>query len=58
MEFTPAFFDAASKAWLHNKRRVGASYVYRCIHVSEKGVPCKNRPWKLEDKCYFHLDRI
>ncbi len=55
MEFDAKFFDEASRAWMINKRRCGASYVYRCIHVSDKGIPCKNRPWKLENKCYFHL---
>ena len=58
MEFNTAFFDEASKAWLHNKRRVGASYVYRCIHICRDGKQCLNKPWKLEHKCYFHLDHI
>ena len=54
-EFTAEFFDEASKAWTANKRRVGASYVYRCIHIGKKGVQCKNVPWKREERCYFHL---
>jgi len=29
MEFTPAFFDEASAAWMMNKKRVGQMYVYR-----------------------------
>lgn len=53
--FDSAFFDEASAAWMANKRRVGASYVYRCIHIGRNGTPCKNKPWKLEDVCYFHL---
>jgi hypothetical protein len=37
-EFDKDFFDESSKAWLLNKRRYGASYIYIC------GKPkCKNR---------------
>lgn len=57
MEFDAVFFDEASKAWMRNKRRWGASYVYRCIHICRDGLPCKNRPWKREDVCYFHLSK-
>jgi hypothetical protein len=36
--FDSAFFDESSKAWMLNKRRYGASYIYIC------GKPkCKNR---------------
>ncbi len=37
-EFTQAFFEESSKAWMLNKKRYGASYAYVC------GKPkCKNR---------------
>ncbi len=55
MEFDAAFFDAASQAWLANKRRCGASYVYRCVHICSDGKKCINKPWKDKKVCYFHL---
>ena len=30
VEFSPEWFDISSQAWLANKKRVGASYVYVC----------------------------
>jgi hypothetical protein len=37
-EFTSNFFDESSKAWMLNKRRCGASYIYVC------GKPkCRNK---------------
>ena len=41
MEFTPAFFDSSSRAWLANKKRTGAVYKYKCA-VETCGRMCKN----------------
>ena len=45
MEFTPAFFDEASAAWMMNKKRVGQMYVYRPrapdVRVTAAAVPEK-----------------
>ena len=40
-EFSSAWFDSSSKAWLLNKRRKGQSYVYRCQHQHKNGNLCK-----------------
>ncbi len=53
-EFTSEFFDDASRAWLANKKRVGASYVYMCIHIKSNQTQCKNRVWKNSEFCYYH----
>ena len=48
-------FDAASKAWLQNKQSIGnGCYVYRCIAITQKGVPCKCKPMPDYDVCYIH----
>jgi hypothetical protein len=36
-------FDEASRAWMKNKQRRGASYYYLCGHVLANGIDtCKN----------------
>jgi hypothetical protein len=40
-EFTPEFFDEASKAWLQNKVRCGASYAYKCEYIHSNQKQCK-----------------
>ena len=40
-EFSPAWFDAASTAWLANKRRIGnGSYRYTCEHTFSQWRRC------------------
>ncbi len=53
-EFTSEFFDEASRAWLKNKKRVGASYIYVCIHIKSNQTQCKNRVWKNSNFCFYH----
>jgi hypothetical protein len=44
-EFSPAWFDASSAAWMANKRRVGGhsggTYIYVCEHIRSNGKPCR-----------------
>ena len=41
-EFTPAFFDESSKAWLENKVRIGQSYAYKCNYVHSNQKQCEH----------------
>jgi hypothetical protein len=48
-EFSPAWFDSCSRAWLANKKRVGHSYKYKC------GVDdCGKRPTSGWGNCSAH----
>ncbi len=49
MEFTPEFFNLSSRAWLANKKRVGASYVYKCAVEN-----CKSRVKRESLNCKHH----
>ena len=40
-EFTSAFFDQASKAWMANKVRVGCQNLYRCEFIHSNRQRCK-----------------
>ena len=53
-EFSPEWFDACSKAWMKNKKRMGASYVYVC---EKEG--CKNKVlMNHSDHCKWHAQQI
>jgi hypothetical protein len=56
-EFTPAFFDTATAAWLQNKKRAGHSYVYVCAHITRKGTRCKKTCHRESDKCWYHASQ-
>lgn len=48
-------FDAASEAWMQNKRAMGnGHYVYRCIAITKKGQPCKCKPLQNSTLCKIH----
>ena len=48
-------FDAASKAWMENKRKIpNGCYEYRCIAITKKGTGCKNKPMKDQKYCKVH----
>jgi hypothetical protein len=42
-EFSPAWFDEASAAWMANKRRAGkgTACLYVCEHIRTNGKPCR-----------------
>jgi hypothetical protein len=40
-EFSPAFFDASSKAWMENKVRQGYQVLYRCEFIHSNRKRCK-----------------
>ena len=48
MEFTPQFFDEASKAWRANKIRIGESFRYKRNAFKEK--PVEEKPLPKETK--------
>ena len=41
-EFSPAFFDASSKAWMENKVRQGYQILYRCSFIHSNRQRCKS----------------
>jgi hypothetical protein len=41
-EFTAEFFDESSKAWMENKKKIGASMVYKCDYRMSKTRMCNN----------------
>ena len=41
-EFTPAFFDASSKAWMENKVRQEYQVLYRCEFIHSNRQRCKS----------------
>jgi hypothetical protein len=48
-------FDAASKAWMQNKRKTtDGCYVYRCIATTKKNMPCKCKPLQGSKYCHIH----
>jgi hypothetical protein len=48
-EFSAAWFDSCSRAWLANKKRDGHSYKYKC------GVEnCGKRPASASQNCSAH----
>ena len=52
-EFTPEWFDACSHAWMLNKKRCGASYVYVCDKPK-----CKNKVFSSASTlCRFHAEK-
>jgi hypothetical protein len=54
-EFSPAWFDAASAAWLLNKRKIGSgSYRYRCEHAYSAWRTCNRDVYKTERFCRQH----
>lgn len=50
---SPINFDEASRAWMMNKKRVGASYKYVCGHRTINGGACQNVV-SANTKCYRH----
>ena len=40
-EFSPAFFDEASRAWMENKVRQGYQVLYRCTFTHVNQQRCK-----------------
>jgi hypothetical protein len=54
-EFTPAFFDESSAAWLANKRKcINCTYKYRCDQVTQTGKRCNRDVYKTESLCRQH----
>jgi hypothetical protein len=54
-EFTPAFFDESSRAWLANKRKcANCTYKYTCDHTYESGKRCGRTVYKTEALCRQH----
>jgi hypothetical protein len=49
-EFTPHYFEEASKAWMANKIRVGAMMMYRCSYAMSSKRQC---PKAAEPGCDF-----
>ncbi len=39
-EFTSAFFDESSKAWMENKVRMGHAYAYKCHYIHSNKKQC------------------
>ena len=58
-EFTPDFFDEASKAWRANKRKKGEAFIYQCQHEHKSGKLCKRDVhWhhgNIELICKYHF---
>jgi hypothetical protein len=56
VEFSPAWFDASSKAWMENKRRLKTNTVYKyiCQHEFESGKKCGRDVYKMNDLCRQH----
>jgi hypothetical protein len=50
-EFSPAWFDAASKEWMKNKRRVHSAYRYTCEQQFKSGKRCGRDVYKTESLC-------
>jgi hypothetical protein len=54
-EFTPAFFDESSRAWLANKRKcVNCTYKYTCDHTYQSGKRCARTVYKTGAFCRQH----
>ncbi len=52
-EFTAAFFDESSKAWMENKIRVGHSYAYKCEYIHSNKTRCEH-PATKDKYCKRH----
>ncbi len=51
-------FDAASLAWMANKKSIGnGSYKYVCIAITKRGVQCSNKPLKNKKYCHCHCKK-
>jgi len=61
-EFTHAFFDASSEAWLKNKIRKGPSMAYICSAFTRDGKQCKKASYMkspLSDHlCKQHINKM
>ena len=57
MEFTPAFFDEASAAWMKNKVKRGYMLYYICAADTRSGSTCK-RKVDGAHRCKQHSDVI
>jgi hypothetical protein len=59
-EFTPEFFDDASKEWMKNKRKTSSGfYIYTCDYRFKHGKRCGRDCYKDNDLCrqhYFNKD--
>ncbi len=55
-EFSSAWFDASSKAWMANKRRLKSNtyYKYICQHEFESGKKCGRDVYKDTTLCRQH----
>jgi hypothetical protein len=59
-EFSPAWFDASSAAWLANKRRIkGGSFRYTCDHQYSATRRCGRDVFMKESFCrqHYHLEQ-
>lgn len=54
MKFTVEFFEASSRAWMRNKRRVDHTYKYTCAHIRSSGRRCS----KNVDITHMNLNQI
>jgi len=57
MEFTPAFFDEASAAWMKNKVKRGYMLYYVCAADTRSGSTCK-RKVDGAHRCKQHSDVV
>ena len=48
-------FDASSRAWMQNKKRVGQIYTYICGKQLDKGKICQRCPVLNQEFCRSHL---
>jgi hypothetical protein len=54
-EFSPAWFDASSAAWLANKRKLGnCTYRYTCDYQYSTWRRCGRDVYKTESMCRQH----
>jgi len=62
-EFTPEFFDNASKEWRSNKKKINAfgQFKYTCLHhysPSHKLKQCRHFALEGYDYCKYHLYNV
>ena len=53
-EFTPQYFEEASKAWMANKFRVGAMMMYRCSYAISSTRQCPKPAESGSEFCCAH----
>jgi hypothetical protein len=53
-EFTPHYFEEASKAWMANKLRVGAMMMYRCSYAISSTRQCSKAAAAGSEFCSAH----